>query len=92
MKTYTITLENYQEKALQQSSADIQEWLQNWANFNATRTVNEIVSSATLKYLEEGIAIPSTKEEIIDDVFARGWRKTAQQLLDEAAARNGTSE
>jgi hypothetical protein len=40
----------------------------------------------TNRALDEGVAIPATRELIVADAFTRGWAKTAAQVNAEAEA------
>jgi hypothetical protein len=38
----------------------------------------------TTRALDEGVAIPATRELIVADAFTRGWAKTAAEATDES--------
>ena len=45
-----------------------------------------IVSIAIERYLAEGIQIPASKDEIVEDAYARGWIKSAIETSQEERA------
>lgn len=90
MPTITITLTDIQLKGLEYSCNTPQEYADN-ALHNQARIANEeIVSMYTNRALDEGVAIPATRELIVADAFTRGWAKTAEQRNAEAEAASET--
>tara|TARA_B110000858_G_scaffold67833_1_gene78815 strand:- start:54 stop:326 length:273 start_codon:yes stop_codon:yes gene_type:complete len=86
MPDITITLTDTQYKGLQYAAADPQDWADNAVTNRARIANDEIVSMYTNRALDEGVAIPATRELIVADAFTRGWAKTAAQLNAEAEA------
>jgi len=85
MPNITITLTDTQYKGLQYAAADPQDWADN-ALTNRARIANDaIVTMYTNRALDEGVAIPATRELIVADAFTRGWAKTAAQVNAEAS-------
>ena len=82
---YTITLTDTEDKALSYASATQQDWIDNVVTNRARIAIDEIVKIYTKRALDEGVQIPTTREEIVDDAFTRGWVKTAQQRNEEAS-------
>tara|TARA_B100000287_G_C20492812_1_gene725821 strand:- start:42 stop:311 length:270 start_codon:yes stop_codon:yes gene_type:complete len=82
---YTITLTDTEDKALSYASATQQDWIDNVVTNRARIAIDEIVKIYTERALDEGVQIPTTREEIVDDAFTRGWVKTAQQRNEEAS-------
>ena len=82
---YTITLTDTEDKALSYASATQQDWIDNVVTNRARIAIDEIVDIYTKRALDEGVQIPTTREEIVDDAFTRGWVKTAQQRNEEAS-------
>ena len=82
---YTITLTDTEDKALSYASATQQDWIDNVVTNRARIATDEIVDIYTKRALDEGVQIPTTREEIVDDAFTRGWVKTAQQRNEEAS-------
>ena len=86
MPNITITLTDTQYKGLQYAALDPQDWADNALTNRARIANDEIVSMYTNRALDEGVAIPATRELIVSDAFTRGWAKTAAQLNAEAEA------
>ena len=86
MPDITITLTDTQYKGLQYAALDPQDWADNAVTNRARIANDEIVSMYTNRALDEGVAIPATRELIVADAFTRGWAKTAAQLNAEAEA------
>ena len=86
MPDITITLTDTQYKGLQYAALDPQDWADNAVTNRARIANDEIVSMYTNRALDEGVAIPATRELIVADAFTRGWAKTAAQINAEAEA------
>ena len=86
MPDITITLTDTQYKGLQYAAADPQGWADNALTNRARIANDEIISMYTNRALDEGVAIPATRELIVADAFTRGWAKTAAQRNAEAEA------
>ena len=86
MPNITITLTDTQYKGLQYAAADPQDWADNALTNRARIANDEIISMYTNRALDEGVAIPATRELIVADAFTRGWAKTAEQRNAEAEA------
>ena len=84
MAEHKITLTDIEEKAFTYLSIDQITWIKDAFQNRALVAINEIVDIYTKRALDEGVQIPTTREEIVDDAFARGWIKTAQQRNEEA--------
>ena len=80
MAEHTITLTNIEEKAFTYISTDQITWITDAFQNRALVAINEIVKIYTERALDEGIQIPSTREEIVNDAFTRGWVKTVQPV------------
>ena len=85
MPDITITLTDTQYKGLQYAALDPQDWADNALTNRARIANDEIVSMYTNRALDEGVAIPATRELIVADAFTRGWAKTAAQVNAEAS-------
>jgi len=90
MPDITITLTDTQYKGLQYAALDPQDWADNALTNRARIANDEIVSMYTNRALDEGVAIPATRELIVADAFTRGWAKTAAQVNAEAEAASET--
>jgi hypothetical protein len=90
MPDIIITLTDTQYKGLQYAAADPQDWADNALTNRARIANDEIISMYTNRALDEGVAIPATRELIVADAFTRGWAKTAAQVNAEAEAASET--
>jgi hypothetical protein len=80
MPDITITLTDTQYKGLEYCAMSVQEWADN-ALTNRARIANEeIIQMYTTRALDEGVAIPATRELIVADAFTRGWAQTAAEV------------
>ena len=86
MVDFTITLTDTENKGMEYAANTPQEWIDNAAKNRARIAVDEIVNLYTTKALDDGVAIPATRELIVDDAFTRGWVKTAAQRDSDTAA------
>jgi alkylhydroperoxidase/carboxymuconolactone decarboxylase family protein YurZ len=86
MPDITVTLTDTQLKGLEYCALDPQEWADN-ALTNRARIANEeIIQMYTTRALDEGVAIPATRELIVADAFTRGWAQTAAEVNAAQAA------
>jgi len=93
MPDITITLTDTQYKGLQYAALDPQDWADNALTNRARIANDEIISMYTNRALDEGVAIPATRELIVADAFTRGWAKTAAQAnVDQEAAMEADPE
>ena len=86
MVDITVTLTATENKGLEYVATSVQDWIDNAATNRARIAVDEIVSLYTTRALDEGVAIPATRELIVADAFTREWVKTAAQRNIDAAA------
>ena len=84
MPDITVTLTDTQLKGLEYAAVSPQEWAENALTNRARIANDEIVNMYTNRALDEGVAIPATRELIVADAFTRGWAKTAAQVNAEA--------
>ena len=87
MPEITITLTDTELKGLQYCAVSPQEWAETVVTHRAKQANDEIVQMYTNRALDEGVAIPATRELIVADAFTRGWAKTAEQQNAEAEAQ-----
>ena len=73
MAKYTVTLTTAEDLALSHVAANQQAWIDNVVKDRARVAINDIVTLAVAKYLDQEISIPATREEIVQDAFDRGW-------------------
>ena len=90
MPNITITLTDTQYKGLQYAALDPQDWVENATAVRAKTSNDEIIQMYTTRALDEGVAIPATRELIVADAFTRGWAKTAAQVNTEAESASET--
>tara|TARA_R110002096_G_C14427220_1_gene709623 strand:+ start:659 stop:925 length:267 start_codon:yes stop_codon:yes gene_type:complete len=85
MPDITVTLTDTQLKGLEYCAMSVQEWADN-ALTNRARIANEeIIQMYTTRALDEGVAIPATRDLIVADAFTRGWAQTAAEVAAAAA-------
>ena len=89
MPDITITVTDTQLKGLQYAAVSPQEWAENAVTDRARIANDEIVKIYTNRALDEGVQIPTTREAIITDAFARGWVST---LAEVEAANTGSED
>lgn len=77
---YIVDLTETEDKALGYAAFSPQNWIDNAAHERARIAIDEIVSIAVQKCLEQGIQIPSTKEEIINLAFEKAWVVAAKDI------------
>lgn len=87
MPEITIALTDTDLKCLQYCAVSPQEWAETVVTHRAKQANDEIVQMYTNRALDEGVAIPATRELIVADAFTRGWAKTAAQVQAEAEAQ-----
>ena len=87
MPNITITLTDTQLKGLEYVALSPQDWTENAVTERARIANDQIVQMYTNRALDEGVAIPATRELIVADAFIRGWAKTAAQVQAEAEAQ-----
>lgn len=79
MKTITIEITDTEYSAMEYAALSPEDWSDNAVKNRARIAIDEIVQLYTSTALDEGVQIPTTREEIVADAFARGWVKTAAQ-------------
>ena len=80
MPDITITLTDTQYKGLEYCALDPQEWADNALTNRARIANDEIIQMYTNRALDEGVAIPATRELIVADAFTKGWAQTAAEV------------
>ena len=69
----TVTLTETEYKALQYAAFDPQEWADNAVHERCRIAIDEIVKITVEKCLENGIQIPSSKDEMVMLAYEQGW-------------------
>jgi hypothetical protein len=86
MANYTTTLTEAENKALSYVALAQQEWIDNAVHERCRIAIEEIVALTVQKCLETNMAIPGSKDAMVDLAFTQGWVKTAVQRNAEAEA------
>lgn len=81
---YVITLSETERLAMEYVAYDVKDWISNVAHHRASVAIDELYRIGVDKYLENGIAVPPTKDEIIAGSYANGWIQTAKYKTDNA--------
>lgn len=84
MRSITIELTDTQYAGLEYAAVSAEEWITNATSARAKLANDEIVDLAVKHYLDNGIPVPATREDIVADAFARQIVKTAAQRQEEA--------
>jgi hypothetical protein len=71
--TYTITLSNAENTALEYISASQQEWIDHAVHGRCRIAIDEIVALAVEQCLAQGIQLPNSKDEIVQLAKNQGW-------------------
>lgn len=79
---YTISLTETEDKALAYVAYSQQEWIDNAIHERCRLAIDDIVRLTVQKCLEEQVQIPSTKEEIVQLAYDKGWVKAASDITD----------
>jgi hypothetical protein len=91
MAEFTVTLTEAEEKAMAHVALSTQDWIQNAITVRANSAIEDIVNLVVKKCLDGGIAIPSTKDEMVDLAYANDWIKTAEERNAEILAQQTAS-
>ena len=89
MATLSVQITDTEMKAMEYVAASPLAWADNAVTNRARIAIDEIVSIYTQRALDEGVQIPTTREAIVADAFAKGWVKTAVDRDAEAAEQQG---
>jgi hypothetical protein len=82
MKTYSVELTELEELAFQYAAINTQEWVENSVKHRCQIALDEIIGVVATKYLTEGIQMPTTQLEVVQDAYQRGWIQTASDKLN----------
>jgi len=83
--SFTITLTEAEYDALAYAVADHQAWMDHIIHDRCRIAIDDIVQIAVQKCLEQGVQLPTTKDEIVVLAYDKGWIKTGQQRNDDLA-------
>jgi hypothetical protein len=86
---YTITLSVAEDKALSYAAFSQQDWIDNAVHERARIAIDEIVGIFVQYCLDNNMAMPTSREEMVEAAFDMGIVKTAagRQAEAEAAAQ-----
>jgi len=85
-KTYTVTVTDTEDKALQTVCADVTEWINHVASHNAEVAINDIVDKNTKHCNINGIAIGVGITAQVDQALNLGITTTSQVSNSTATA------
>ena len=86
MPSITVQLTDTQLKGLEYAAVSPQDWADNALTNRARIANDEVIQIAMNWYLDNGVQVPATREEIVADAFTRGIVKTAAVRQAEAEA------
>ena len=86
MATITIELTDTQYKGLEYAALSPEDWAINAVETRAKLANDEIVQMTVAYCLDNGVQVPSTREEIVAYAFDNSIVKTAAVRQEEAAA------
>lgn len=92
MTTYTITLSAAEDKALSYAAFSQQDWIDNAVHERARIASDEIVNLFVQYCLDNNIAMPTSRDEMIEAAFDMGLVKTAADRQAEAEAEANLPE
>ena len=76
----TVTLTDTEFKALEYAALSPIEWATNAITNRARIAIDEIVQIVVQKCLDSGIAIPGTKEEMVELAYTNAWIQAASSV------------
>lgn len=82
MTTYIISVSEAEDLALSHIAYSSETWVNDFVHERARVAMDDIVSIAVQKCLQENIQIPGTKEEIVSLAFSKKWIETAKERTD----------
>lgn len=83
---YTITLSVAEDKALSYAAFSQQDWIDNAVHERARIAIDEIVGIFVKYCLDNNMAMPTSREEMVEAAFDMGVVKTAADRQAEAEA------
>jgi hypothetical protein len=86
MSNITIALTDTQMKGLEYAALSPQEWAENAVTERARIAINEIVGIFVQYCLDNNMAMPTSREEMVEAAFDMGLVKTAADRQAEAEA------
>jgi hypothetical protein len=89
MTTYTITLSDAEDKALNFVAISANDWIQNAVHERCRVAIEEIVAAEVQRITASGGTISGTKEDIVNAAPIKSAAERQAELDAEQAARQG---
>jgi hypothetical protein len=70
---YNVVFTEAEDMAMKSVTYSVDEWIQNACHNRARQAMDTIISRSINKFLNAGIPIPSSREEIVLAAFENGW-------------------
>lgn len=78
---YQVELTEAEDLSLQSVAVSADDWIANVVKERCRIAMDEIINLAVRRYLEEGIQVPATRDDIVIDAFDRGWVVKAKDVV-----------
>lgn len=85
---YTVQLTEAEYMAMKSVAVSVEDWINNVCHQRARQAMDDIVKKSIDKFLDSGLQIPSSKEEIVLAAFENGWVKTAEEINSSILGKN----
>lgn len=76
---YTVTVSDAEALAFSSEAVNPADWVENAVKARCHVAVENVVRVAVDRCLEQGVAVPSTKDAIVQLAFERGWVRPAAE-------------
>lgn len=76
---YTIELTEAEDMAMKSIAVSVEDWINNLCHQRARQAMDDIITKSISRFLDAGLQIPSSREEIVLIAFQNGWVKTAEE-------------
>ena len=86
MTTYTVTLSNAEDLALNYVSLTANDWIQNAVHERCRIAIDEIVAITVQKCLDNNIQIPGSKDAMVELAFEKGWVLSGEARNQQASS------
>jgi hypothetical protein len=84
MYNYNINFSESENLSMSHICLDVDVWIQNVCHERARVAKEQVLAIAVNKFIENGIQMPLSKDDIIIEAFKRGWIKTVKEMNEEA--------
>lgn len=88
---YTVTLSQVEDIAMSTIAFDVFDWIDNAAKNRARIALEELVQKEVKRRFEAGEAIPSSRDEMILDAYARGFIVSLKDVAADSTTSQPTS-